>query len=66
MKTAIIPSLASILVGLIAGAWLWHHNPIVGTIGGPVLVVSGLIGGWILKPKAERIVTADEAKKVIT
>lgn len=65
MNPQIIPSLVSILVGIIAGAWLWHSLPLIGLVAGPVMVVAGLLGGWILKPKSERVITVDEAKKII-
>ena len=64
MNRNIIPSFAAIIAGIVCGAWLMHANPIIGLVAGPFVIVCGLLGGWILKPKGERIITADEAVKV--
>lgn len=65
MNKNIVPSFVAIITGIVCGSLLWHFNPIVGMIGGPMAFVTGLIGGWILKPKAERVITAEEIKKVV-
>lgn len=65
MNKNIIPSFAAIVVSLLCGTLLMHANPVIGLVAGPFVIICGLIGGWILKPKAERIITVDEVKKVV-
>lgn len=64
MNKNIIPSFAAIITGIVCGSLLMYAYPTLGLVAGPALMVGGLLGGWILKPKAERIITADEIKKV--
>lgn len=60
-----IGSVSSVIVGIVCAALLFHFNPVIGLAAAPAVLLGGLFGGWVLKPKAERVFTLDEIGNVV-
>lgn len=60
-----VGSILSVIVGIVSAVYIFDNHPAIGLLLSPAALVGGLLGGYILKPKAERVFTVETIRDTV-